>query len=256
MLSGGTGSGKTYSVRTLLDAGLEVFCLFTEPGMETLSDTDPERLHWHYVPSAAPSFADLKKSAGLINKMTYKGLSQLEDISKGTYTEMLDFLDACCDFPDDRTGRNYGAVDSWDTSRVFVLDSLSGLSVMALNLVTGSKPVRSQGEWGVAMDNLERLIQKFTVDCQCHFVLTTHLDKLQDEITGGMTLMAATLGRKLAPKLPINMSDVIMAQRNGSTFTWSTTAHGADLKARNVPLGDKIPPSFALLHKFWKEKQV
>jgi predicted ATPase len=38
MLLGASGSGKTYSIRTLLDAGLEVFVLFTEPGMEVLAD--------------------------------------------------------------------------------------------------------------------------------------------------------------------------------------------------------------------------
>ena len=39
LLLGETGSGKTYSLRTLLDAGLEVFVIATEPGLlEVLGD--------------------------------------------------------------------------------------------------------------------------------------------------------------------------------------------------------------------------
>lgn len=255
LLVGSTGSGKTHSVRTLLDAGLEVFCVFTEPGMEVLSDTDPARLHWHYIPPASTPWDQMIDSARKINTMALDSLAKLTDINKRAHTEFLDLLTTLSNFKDDRSGKEFGAVDSWGPDRALVIDSLSGLNIMAMNLVTGTKPVKSMSDWGIAMDNLERLITKLTVDVSCTVVLTAHLERETDEVTGGVNLMASTLGKKLAPRLPRFFSDVIHAKREGEKFSWSTASFNVDLKARNVPISDNIPPSFAPLLKAWKDRQ-
>lgn len=255
LLVGSTGSGKTHAVRTLLDAGLEVFCIFTEPGMEVLSDTDPTRLHWHYIPPAAPSWEAMLDSATKINTMSFESLTKQADINKRQYTEFLDLIRSLGNFPDDRTGKTFGPVDAFDSSRALVIDSLSGLNIMALNLVAGSKPVKSMADWGVSMDNLERLITKITVDVPCTVVITAHLEREQDEVTGGVQLMASTLGKKLAPRLPRFFSDVIHCKRDGANFSWSTATSNVDLKARNVPISDKLPTSFVPLIKTWRERQ-
>lgn len=255
LLVGSTGSGKTHSVRTLLDAGLEVFCVFTEPGMEVLSDTDPERLHWHYISPAAPSWDAMLDSATKINTMTFESLTKQADINKRQYTEFLDLIRCLANFTDDRTGKSFGPVDSFGTDRALVIDSLSGLNIMAMNLVAGSKPVKSMADWGVAMDNLERLITKLTVDVPCTVVMTAHLEREQDEVTGGVQLMASTLGKKLAPRLPRFFSDVIHCRRDGANFTWSTATNNVDLKARNVAISDKLPASFVPLLDSWRKRQ-
>lgn len=253
LLLGASGAGKTYSIRTLLDAGLEVFVLFTEPGMEVLSDTDPEKLHWHYIPPASADFADMIDSASKINRMSLKMLSDMSDINKSKYTEFIQILQSLSNFTCDRTGKSYGAVDSWGSDKVLVMDSLSGLSICAMNLVTGSKPIKSIADWGMAMDNLERLITKLCVDTQCHFVMTAHLERETDEVTGGTTLMASTLGRKLAPKLPRFFSEVIHVKRDGDTYVWSTSTTNVDTKTRKLGLSAKLAPSFVPVIKAWRE---
>jgi hypothetical protein len=256
LLVGTTGAGKTHSIRTLLDAGFEVFCVFTEPGMEVLSDTDPEKCHWHYIAPASTPWQQMIDSATKINTMALDSLAKLTDINKRQHTEFIELLTTLSNFKDDRTGREYGAVDAWDNKRFLVVDSLSGLNIMAMNLVTGTKPVKSMSDWGIAMDNLERLITKLTVDLNCGLVLTAHLERETDEVTGGVSLMASTLGKKLAPRLPRFFSDVIHAKRDGEKFAWSTASFNVDLKARNVPIADNLPPSFLPLLKHWQEKQV
>lgn len=256
MLCGTTGTGKTHSIRTLVEAGLEVFVLFTEPGMEVLADLPPEKLHWHYIAPASPAFADMISSAQKINTMSFEALTKLPDINKRQYTEFVDVLTTLSNFKCDRTGQTYGAVDEWDQSRVLVVDSLTGLSIMAMNLVAGSKPVKSMADWGVAIDNLERLLTKLCVDTRCHFVLTSHLERETDEVTGGTQLMASTLGRKLAPKLPRFFSDVIHVKRNADKFVWSTASSNVDLKARNLPIEDNLPPTFVPIISSWKKKNT
>lgn len=255
MLCGTTGTGKTHALRTLVAAGLEVFVLFTEPGMEVLADIPPEKLHWHYIAPASPAFADMISSAQKINTMSFDALTKLPDINKRNYTEFIDVLTTLSNFRCDRTGESYGSVDEWGPERAIVVDSLTGLSIMAMNLVAGSKPVKSMADWGVAIDNLERLITKLCVDTKCHFILLAHLERETDEVTGGSSLMASTLGRKLAPKLPRFFSDVVQAKRNVDKFVWSTAASNVDLKARNLPIADNLPPSFIPIIASWQKHQ-
>ena len=255
MLLGESGTGKTHSIRTLTDAGLEVFVLFTEPGMEVLSDVPSDKLHWHYVAPSAPAWDDMISSATKINTMSFDALTKLPDINKRKYAEFIEVLTCLSDFKCDRTGQAYGAVDSWDSDRVLVMDSLSGLNIMAMNLVAGSKPVKSMGDWQVAVDNLERLLTKLCVDTRCHFVLTAHLERETDEVTGGTTLVSATLGRKLGPKLPRFFSEVVHVKRVTDKFTWSTATSNVATKNRYLSIADNHKPSFAPIISSWKDKQ-
>jgi hypothetical protein len=131
------------------------------------------------------------------------------------------------------------------------LDSLSGINPIALSLVVGGKPVKSQSDWGIAMDQVEKLIRQLTDGCKCHFVLTSHVERETDLVLGGVKLTVATLGVKLAPKIPPMFSDVILTSREGDKFFWSTANGQADLKARNLPIADHIPPNFKPILDKW-----
>lgn len=270
LLIGPTGSGKTTSLRAWIDGipadpgkipiqensltGLTVFGLFTEPSFEVLSTIPCRWFHWKYLPPTSPPWADMIDSAKKINLYDLKMLSGLSDINKSKYSGFIDVLQTFHNFKCDRCGESYGDISTWGTNRVIALDSLSGLNIMAMNLVVGSKPVKSMSDWGIAMDNEERLIQKLCVDKRCHFVLTAHAEREIDETTGQSQIMAATLGRKLAPRLPRFFSDVVLAKRTAEKFEWSTTATGVDLKARNLPFADNLPPTAKIILDSWRSR--
>lgn len=254
MLIGPIGCGKTHALRSIIEAGFKVGAVFTEPGMETVADIPADKLAWHYIPPAGPDWNDMIDSAKKINTLTFKLLSEMGDVNKSKYQEFIDLLKCLSNFTDDRTGNVLGSVDSWGYDRVLFLDSLSGLNIMAMNLVTGSKPVKSMADWGVAMDNLERLITRLTTAIKCPVVVTAHPERETDEVNGGSNIMASTLGRKLAPRLPRFFSDVIYVGRNKDDFYWSTSMTGADLKARNLPRGEKLKPSFVPLFTEWSRR--
>jgi len=253
LLMGASGCGKTFSIRSLVEAGLEVFVIATEPGIQSvLGDIPKEKLHWHYIKPAAPSFDDLIANAKKINTMSFESLTK-STFDKQKYSQFLELLGACANFKCDRTGEDYGSVDEWGTDRVLVVDSLSGVNIMAMDLVVGAKPVNAPGDCGVAMDNLERLINRWCTGLDCHFVLTSHLEREKDEVTGGISLMTSTLGQKLAPKVPRFFDDVLQAKRTGKTWMWSSIAPNVDLKTRHLELDDKMNPSFKHILDAWKK---
>jgi hypothetical protein len=258
-LMGGIGCGKTTAIKSFVGTGITPYVIFTEDGRETLGDVpcptgDKPGLHWRYIQPSSGSFAELIDSAEKINMLSFESLSKLPDINKRKHGQYVDFLKACDAFVCDRCGKKMPPAEKWGTDSALCVDSLSGLSDMALRLMVGTKPVRSQADWGVAMDNLEQLVKQLCTALSCHVVLTAHVEREVDEVTGGSRLYPGTLGRKLAPKLPRNFSDVILAKNEAGKFTWSVQEMGAELKARNYPLAANLPPSFVPAIDAWKKK--
>ena len=252
ILIGDSGTGKTYAIRTLLDAGVTPFIIFTEPGMETLGDV-LDKCHWRYIPPTQVGWAGLLSVAKTINVLDYDGIAKMRDANKTKYIEMMNLIEQCNDFVD-QNGESFGDVMSWGTDRALVIDSLSGLSDMASQLTVGGKPVKGLQDWQVAQNMLKFLIDKLTTGCKCTFILTSHIAREKDEITGGTTLMVSTLGKALAPDLPRYFSDTIQCMREGDKFHWSTAGSNIAVKARNVAIHPKLPPSFKPLFESWKKR--
>jgi len=259
LLLGESGSGKTHSLTTLVEAGIEPFIIFTEPGMSTIGKALKEKglpedaIKWRYISKATQSWDAMKKMATNINRMSFEMITKMADPDRMQYTQWIDVLSACEDFVDDRTGEHYGNIGSWGPDRALVIDSLSGLNDMAMALIVGSRPTRSLPDWMVSQNNLSGFIDKLCTDLQCHFILTGHLEREQDEITGAIQLMASTLGKKLAPKLPRYFDDVVMAKKLIDKFSWSTAEGNAALKNRLLGNANNLAPSFVPLFEAWKE---
>lgn len=255
LLLGATGSGKTYSLRTFIKSGLSTFILFTEPGMRTVSDIPcSEGLHWRYIPPALASFQDMANAADKVNRsLDLEALTKQKNWDKTKHRQWMDVITSMNSFVCDRCGKDFGGVDTWQTDRVLAIDSLSGLNIMAMDFVAGPKPVKAPADWGTAMDQLERFLNRMCTGTQCHFVLTAHLERERDEVSGGVTLMASTLGQKLAPKIPRYFDDVILCKRENTAFWWSTAATNVDVKARNLSINEKLPPDFSALLSSWQK---
>lgn len=253
MLMGPTGTGKTTVLKTLIDSGVTPFCIFTEPGFEVLGSLPPDKLHWAYIKPAAEGWATMIENHKKLNTLNFKMLADMAPTDKNKYHQFIDFLSLMNNYKCDRTGEAFGDVTTWNTDRALCIDGLSGLSIMAMREWVGSKNLLNQGDWGIAMNGLETFIQQACFNTQCHFVLIAHVEREMDESTGISKVMASTLGRKLAPKIPRFFSDVILAKREGTRFTWSTADMSTDLKARNLPIAENITPDFGQIIKKWKE---
>ena len=71
MLLGPSGTGKTHSLRTLIDCGITPFVLFTEQGMDICGDLPPDKFHWHYIRPTGTPWSTLTATAKMINQLSF-----------------------------------------------------------------------------------------------------------------------------------------------------------------------------------------
>lgn len=253
---GPSGSGKTFSLRTLADAGLEVFVIATEPGVpNVLGDLPASKMHWHYIPPMPLSFDTLIDQVTKINTMSFEFLTKMVG-SRAEFRQILDLMNLFKNFKCQRTGQEFGDITKWGPDRALALDSLTGLTMMMVNATIGTKPMMNQPEYGLVQTAIERTLNSLCMTLNCWFILNAHTEREFDETTGATTLMASTAGKKLAPKLPRFFDECVFTRRDGTNFFWSTATSGADTKARLLPLGDKLVPSFKPLIDSWESKVI
>ena len=261
LLMGPSGTGKTHALGTFVDTGIETCVLFLEAGKESLFGywTDrglpiPKNLHTHTLAAPKADFTTMLADAEKISTMSLDMLSKMVDPNKAKHDQFRLILTALNKFIDERTGEDLGAVNTWGTNRALVIDGMAGLGRAAMSLVIGGKAVRNQSDWGIAQDQVEKILRMLCDGCQCHFILLAHVERETDMVLGGVKLMVSTLGKALAPKIPTMFSDVILTNRTGKEWTWDTASALADVKTRNLEIKAGLTPSFAPIIAKWMSR--
>lgn len=270
LLQGDSGTGKSYAIGTAVDWGArqtpprEVFILFTEPGLETVlgywRDRNlpvPENLHWHVVPGATLDLAALTDAAKKVGTLTFQSLTNLVDGDRGKNNPAFKILEALANFPCDRTGKKFGNIGTWGADKIFAIDSLSELANAYEKMTIGNKPVMAQNEYGVAQTNLLNFLRyvcgtasKFTL------LMTAHLQKQVNELTGGTTLMTKAIGKAMSDDVPRLFSEVLFCYREGTNWYWDTSATNVVTKTRYLPIQSKIKPDIGVILDKWKARGV
>ena len=267
ILEGPSGSGKTYALGTLVDWAArqtpqrEVFVLFTENGLETLLGywrdrklAVPPNLRWHVVKTPAlplSALIDGAKKAGLMN---YESLTKSVDPDRAKNNPWEKLLTVLTDFPDDRTEQKFGNIGEWSNTRILVNDSLSETSNACFRMQVGNKPVASQPDYQVAQQNLINWLRFMAQSLECTFVLTAHVQRQANEVTGTVQLMTKAIGKALGDEIPQLFSETIYTVRDGTNWYWDTAAFGVDTKTRYLPIQSKIKPDFAQILDKWLER--
>lgn len=260
LLMGPTGTGKTHSIGTLVDTGIEVVYMPFEPGLESLRGywTDrgkevPKNLKVCSIKAAAASWLEMAASAKQVNQLSYEALKKTSDTNRNKYDQFEHFLRNFHDVITD-DGEKLGSVDSWGTNRAIVIDGLTGMGVAAMAAVVGGKFDKAQQDWGLAQTMVENTVRRLCDACRCHFVLLAHVEREPDPLGGTSKITVSTLGAKLAPKIPPMFSDAVLTVRQGKEFFWDTENALADLKTRNLPISSKIPPDFRQIIAKWESR--
>ncbi len=264
MVEGPTGTGKTRAIATMVEwcaaqtPPIEVRCLFVERGLETLigywteqGKPIPANLAWHDLVGKHVGLPQLLAGAKNVGLLTYDSITKLVDSQRSISNPFEKFLEAHMDFLDHRTGKKLGAVDSWGADKVFVVDSLTEVCNAASKMVIGSKPTMAPGEYGIAQNNLMNWLRLCTQGCRCHFVMTAHVSREKDEMTGGIRLMTQAIGGAISGQIPPLFSEVILTVREGAAWYWDTANANVDLKTRYLPISSRNQPDFKLIMDKW-----
>lgn len=261
LVLGETGSGKTFSISTLIEAGLEVFHVGLEPARATIAKairdkakTNPnlrfDRYHYFDIPALTVSFKSMIDTSNKLNTLSFKAICDLEGLNRDqtrSFMRLLEFLSNVKE-----GDKSYGAVDSWGIERVLVIDSLSALNIMAKTLIAGQNPALSPSQWNMAQDTVRTCLNKLCFDLDCHVFVLGHLEPEKDEVTGRIQNMPATLGKKLAPELGRYFDEVIVAKKKDNGWFFSTKEANTTTKNRYFPVSDALPPTFVPLINEWR----
>jgi hypothetical protein len=255
LLMGPGGTGKTYALRTLVNAGITPFIVSLDPqGLESVSDIPKDKLHWHSITAKNKTWTSMLAEADKLGGLTYDGITKSFDVNKSSQTRYRQVLETLAKFKCDRTGEDFGMVDAWPTSRAIVIDHFSELCQAGKEWAVGEKLILHEGEWQVAQNNVENLIRQMYQVIHCWVIVLAHIDREVDLVNGGSTKTVHALGKKLAPKLNPLFSDVVLTVRQGKDFFWDSAATDTDLKTRNFPIQAKMPPDFKVALDTWKSR--
>lgn len=261
LICGVSGTGKSYCQRTArrcINPGtgkpLEAFSIVTDRHSLAVIQEEPAA-HYIYIPPVAADWSVLQETFANTNKLTYEGLCGMKaGIRKPECTQLLKVVAALNKFECEHCGKNFGDVSQWKTDRLLIIDHLSGISTMSRQLTVGLRQIMSQGEYGVAMTNISNLLSALTGGCSCHLAVMAHIEQEKDDVSGLIYHMAQTLGQKLAPQLPKEFSDVIRADKQGTSFFWTTVYNNMAVKGINAEIASNLAPSFEVLFNGWLKR--
>lgn len=277
ILQGDSGAGKTYAFATAVEWAnkheMEVFCLFVEPGLETLLGywrdpplntagqpvrpiiEVPPNLHWHTVANPGLPLSALIDAATKVGQLSYEGLTKVVDGSRGTNNPYLKILNALADFPCDRTGKKFGNISTWKAGeRLLCIDSLTALGDSCMKMTIGNKPTASLPDYGVAQNNLMNLLRYLTQGFDPTVIMTAHLQRQVNEQTGGVQLMTKGIGKAMADDIPPLFSEVLYCYREGREWFWDTSASNVTTKTRYLPIKPKIVPDLGVILDKWHKR--
>jgi hypothetical protein len=251
---GPAGSGKSDALTSALEFGKKLFVISTEAnGLDSIinsfrrrrtvrPDLSLDNLYWQYIPPATLDTVMMLQKAKLANTNDVGDLQKLaaNTLYRDKFPQFANLIRSFANLKDDRTQKVIGNIADLDDNWVLALDSLTSLTTMVTQNCKGIRPTTNQGEIGVIQELIRDLINNLT-SLRCFFVLTAHIERETDEISQRERVMASTIGKKLAPQIPLYFSEVVKTYADNDGFWGSTIDPDATVKARYYPRAAKFP---------------
>ena len=262
---GDSGTGKTHSLKTALEAGFNLRLLSVEsnslPVFEKVLALHKKDIAAKKFPELIPgqvgvmcpakpkkSFKDamLGQEANLGKSLD--SLMKTQDSKRKEYTRFLEVWKSAVNFIDLFTGEDFGSVDSWGEDTVFAIDSLTILCEAIVYHTIGGKVATSQPEWGIMQKTLIEFLRMMTDDTACNLILMAHPTREIDPTLGVTRIYPSNLGQALNPLIPGMFTEVVWSYKDSKgQYKWSTDDKLCTTRYINLPCSKDIPQDFKLL---------
>lgn len=229
MCAADSGSGKTGSLASLVDAGMNIRVLDFDNGLSVLKGRvkDKTKLaNVHYVDRLQDEIKLVAGRVGIVKAPAFQ--RAMEALDKG--------------------GKEFWGSDaipaltSWTPRDVLVVDSLTMAGRASLQMVmtanaAGLKSPEIQ-HYGTAMENIEKWVQVLMSSATpCHVIINTHITG----VDGDARLYPDALGSKLPPKIGKYVDNVIGLRLKGDKRVFLTQKDGLLALKTAVPLPEQLP---------------
>jgi hypothetical protein len=260
---GDSGAGKTGALASLATAGYNLRIIDVDKGVPILANylSDPNSQYFKTDPKAISRVSFVQVSDTMQNINGLLAPKKVEGWAKVTKL-LINWVDG---------DENLGAIQSWGPQDILVIDSLSGLSKLALHyhlFLNGALgKARTQNEvrrdMGATQDYIRNLLDLLYDDnIKCNVIVISHITAVTE--AGGAPKIEegkfdsipigypAAIGRALSPQIPRWFNNMLIARadRQGSRtthkiYTTSQTIAGQIIAAKtSAPL--KVKPEYPL----------
>jgi hypothetical protein len=205
---GDSGTGKTGSLASLVEAGYNLRVLDFDNGLDILASMLPaDKLSSVIYETCTDKF----KTVG--GKVIVDGVPKAFSKAMNLLTNWK---------TDDQ---DLGSVSTWTSNDVLVIDSLThcGKAAMRQALALGNRLNQHphQSDWGVAQGMLEDMISLLCSEAvPCNVLILAHWDNFGDTDEKGQPVgpqrgLPISLGKALSPRIPTYFNSTILAKRIG-----------------------------------------
>lgn len=201
---GDPGSGKTGALASLAEAGYNLRIIDLDNGLDILKN----------LLAAKPEAEARVEFETITDKMRSVG-GKLMPAKATVWTRAVGLLQ---DWKTDSA--NFGAVSTWGTKDILVIDSLTHLANAAMNFQLqmnarlGQAP--QQQDWYQAQQLLLGLIQTlYDEGVKCNVIINCHVVFIGEE-GGPQRGYPATLGKALSPQIGSYFNSIVMSKTTGT----------------------------------------
>jgi AAA domain len=197
---GDSGTGKTGSLVSLVEAGYELRVLDFDNGLDILAA---------FIKEQCPTRLDAVDFETRRDK--YKGgpAGPIVDGAPKAFAESMRLLNK---WPD-------GSIPAeWGPNTVFVIDSLTGTGRAAFEWAKGMNPMAKEPrQWyNSAQQAVDQLLSLITSEpFRCNVIVIAHVQLVEDKHTGAIRGYANSIGKALGPLIPTYFNNMILAHTVG-----------------------------------------
>lgn len=198
---GNSGSGKTGSLISLLQAGYEIRMLDMDHNCKSL------------IELCKKHNPELLKQLDVISVRDKFRASQLSGVEvSGQPKAFVDMLKLMNKWDDE------SVPGSWPSNTIFVVDTLTSVGRAAFHWAKGMNPsAKDPRQWyAAAGEALVSFLEMITSPAFAnHVIVLSHIDEVERP-DGMVQGYASSLGKALGPKIPKVFSTMVMAERKGT----------------------------------------